>query len=156
MEVVSMKRVMIMIIALMIAVWGVFAVQSAYAAGATNAKATTKAAEKPKTVTINMIIESEKDAEAEIVLAKQKAKKEKKGTSIEKTINLKKGKNYFTYNKGKKGNYTVSLIAYGNTAKQTVTAVKGSYTMFFSVAPPKDGDSKKTKAVEYKDLTKIK
>ena len=154
MKVISVKRILILITMVMIAAWGAFAIQTTHAAATGSTKATTKAKEKAKTVTLNMIIKAEKDAEVEIVL--EKHKKKKKSASFEKTVSLKKGMNYFTYNRGKKGNYTVSLIAYGNTVKQSLTAVKGNYTVFFEVAPPKDGDSKKSETAQYQDLTKIK
>lgn len=155
MKVVSIRKAMIMITVLVVAAMAGFTVQSVYAAGNSTTKATTKAAEKPKTVSLNIILKADKDAEVELIIEKKSKKKSKKAT-ISKTVNLKKGMNYFTYNKGKKGNYTITMIAFGDTVKQEVTAVQGAYTIFFSVAPPKDGDNKNSKAVEYQDLTKLK
>lgn len=156
MNAVSIKRILILIIVFMVASVACFTVQSVWAAGATQTtKATTKAAKKSKKVAINIIIRAEKDAEVDLIIEK-KSKKSKKKAVITKTVELKKGMNYFTYNKGKKGNYTISMMAFGDTMKQNVTAVQGAYTIFFTVAPPKDGDEKKTKPIEYQDITKLK
>ena len=121
--------------------------------GTTQTKATTKAPEKPKPVAINIAVVSETDAEVEIVI--EKAEK-KKTNPFKKTVNLKKGNNYFTYNKGTKGVYTVVINAFGDSTTQKVTAIQGSYAMLFSIAPPKDGDAKKASGIVYQDLTKIK
>ena len=155
MKVISIKRVLILITVLMVVGMAGFTVQNVWAAGTTQAtKATTKAAKKAKKVTINIIIKAEKEAEVDLIIEKKSKKKKK--SAITKTVELKKGMNYFTYNKGKKGNYTVTMMAFGDTMKQKVTAVQGTYTLFFTVAPPKDGDEKKTKPIEYQDITKLK
>lgn len=148
------RVLLILIIAAVIAGMASFPAQGVWAAPAKgDAKATTKAAEKPKTVVINMVVMSEENAEVDISV--QKIEK-KKTTPLLRTVSLKKGANYFTYNKGTKGNYKISVSAYGDTIAQNVTAVQGTYTMFFSVAPPKDGDAKKKSPITYQDLTNIK
>ena len=152
MKVVSIKRMLILITVIAFAAVSCLTVQNVWAAGTD--QSSTKAVKKVKTVSINIIVKAEKDAEVDIIIEK-KSKKKKKAV-ITKTVELKKGMNYFTYNKGKKGNYSVTVMAYGDTLKQNVTAVQGAYTLYFSVAPPKDGDDKKTKPIEYQDITKLK
>ena len=127
-----------------------FAMPESFAATGTT-KAST--ADKPKKVAINIAVMAEADAEVKISVEKVEKKKNK---PLERTVNLKKGGNYFTYNKGKKGIYRVTINAFGDSTSQTVTAVKGEYTLLFNVAPPKDGDEKKAKPIVYQDLTKIK
>ena len=153
MEIAKSKRIVALVVAALMAVMGLFAVQDVWAKEKESTKATAKAAEKPKTVAVNMVIVAEQDAE--IDLSVEKIQK-KKTTPITRTVTLKKGPNYFTYDKGKKGNYKVTVGAYGDVSSQTVTAVQGAYTLYFQVAPPKDGDAKKTKTIVYQDLTKIK
>lgn len=147
----SIKRALILITVMALAAMTCFTMQDAWVAEATQ---TTKAVKKAKKVTLNLIIKAEKDSEVELTIEK-KTKKKSKNSAISKTLELKKGMNYFTYNKGKKGNYTVSLIAYGDTVKQKVTAVQGAYTMYFTVAPPDDSKDKKDDTIEYKDITKL-
>ena len=118
----------------------------------TAAKTTTKPEEKPKVV-INIAVISERDAEVDIHV--DKIVKDKT-YSYEKTVILKKGNNYFSYNRGTKGNYRVSVNAFGDTTAQNLTAVKGKYTLLFKVAPPSDGDSKNSAPIVYQDLEKIK
>ena len=142
----SVKRSLAVITAVVMVFIAGFGVQSAWAG-------TTTKAEKPKTITLNMVIDSQTDAEVEILI--EKINKDKV-SSFSRIVSLKKGLNYFTYNKGKKGNYRVSVLAFGDTKKQSVTAVKGSYTVFFKVAPPADGDEKNVAAPKYQDLSKIK
>ena len=154
MKAVSIKRITILIMAIVLAAMAFASVQSVWAAGTAAAtKSTTKTAEKPKTVTINIVIMAEADADVDLTVEKKKEKKDKKVTAITRTVSLKKGLNYFTYNKGKKGNYTVTMVAFGDTLKQSITAVQGAYTVFFKVAPPVDGDKGKMTPVIYRDLT---
>jgi len=149
---ISLKSVASVTVAIMLMVTAAFAVSDVWASEASTTKAGAKD-KKPKTVEINIIVNSEKDAEIELTVANIT---KKKTSSIMRTVELKSGNNYFTYNKGKKGKYQVTVGAYGDTLKQTVTAVQGKYTVYFQVAPPKDGDAKKTKPIQYKDLTEIK
>ena len=153
MNTISIRRILVLITVITVAAAACFTAQSVWAGTArADAKATTKAA-KPKTVTINIVVMADQDAQVDLTVSK---KKKKKTSAITRTVELKKGLNYFTYDKGKKGKYTVSVVAFGDTMKQKVTAVQGAYTTFFKVAPPKDGDNKEVKAPTYKDLSKIK
>ena len=113
----------------------------------------TGTAKDKKTVAINLIIASEADAEVDITVEKVT---KKRTSSLTRTVTLKKGMNYFTYNRGKKGYYRVTIAAYGDDMVQGVMAVKGAYTLYYTVAPPKDGDAKKSAPPAYQDLALIK
>lgn len=144
---VAVMTVMIAALAIAFAGNDVNVTDQAYAADATK---TAKAADKKaKKVTLNIIVMSEEDAQVDLTITRLgKTKK----VILDKTLELKKGMNYLAYPKTTKGKYQVGLNAYGDDVYNQVTALSGMYTVFFNIAPPKDGDGDKKKNINYQIL----
>lgn len=162
-------RRMIAVVTVLVFAGVAFAVQNVY--GVTKSKTETKAATKapaaaqaaPQTVKLNIYVLSEAEAEFTMSLEKiDKAATEKAAAAksappaITKNITIKKGVNCITYDKGKKGQYRVTLTAYGDPMVREVTAVQGEYSLFYAIAPPQDGDAKKKVVINQLDLSTIK
>ena len=91
-----------------------------------------------KDPTITMVILSETESEIDVFLIPpKKAKKD----AIQKTIVTSPGINYVKSPKLTKGKWKARVLSYGDSVTRTVDARSGKYTTFFTVAPPKDGDS---------------
>lgn len=149
-------RAAAVVIALMVAVLAVgFAAPDRFAAGTEKAAAqevhATKATEKKKkkNVTLNIIVMSEKDAEVDLTITRMGKKKK---DVYNKSLELKDGLNYLSYPKAWKGKYRINLNAYGDDLTSQVTVLSGMYTVFFNIAPPKDGDAKDKNKMNYQIL----
>ena len=160
----AVKR-MIAVVTILVFAGVAFAVQNAYSVTKTETKAATRAAATkatqaaPQTVKINIYVLSEAEAEFTLTLEKidkAAADKDKPNPSITKNVTIRKGVNCITYDKGKKGQYRVTLTAYGDPLIREVTAVQGEYSLFYAIAPPQDGDAKKKVVINQLDLSAIK
>lgn len=155
----AVKR-MIAVVTILVFAGVAFAVQNAYSVTKTETKAATKATQAaPQTVKINIYVLSEAEAEFTLTLEKidkAAADKDKPNPSITKNVTIRKGVNCITYDKGKKGQYRVTLTAYGDPLIREVTAVQGEYSLFYAIAPPQDGDAKKKVVINQLDLSTIK
>ncbi len=135
----------IVILAILLLAGSVFAVQSSHAAG------TQATAAKAKPIVMNIIVDSEAEAEVDVMI--EKISKKKAVPQI-RTVVLKPGINYVTCRTLDKGNYRVTVSSYGDAAVQEITAIQGRYSLFYMIAPPKDEDTQGKSKINYLDFDK--
>lgn len=140
----AMVKKGIAILAVLLMAGSVFAVQSSHAAA-------TPAKTKAKPIVMNIIVDSEAEAEVDIKIERIS---KKKAAPLIKTVVVKAGLNYITCNSLARGNYRVTVSSYGDDAIQEITAVQGRYSLFYMIAPPKDQDTQGKSKVNYVDFDK--